>query len=133
MEIWCVTKRHTTPISPPPAVANTAAKPGRERRRFGGGTSPTPLTGLARHAQPGSILYATWVNNMSSGRSGPAARSPAIPACVPNIRLVAERVLLAPPTTRGGATAEAASLHSLEIHALDDLEVGVSHFTLEPQ
>ena len=40
------------------------------RMRAGsGGTSPTPLPGSARHAQPGSILYASRVNKMSLARA----------------------------------------------------------------
>src|SRR6516165_9649333 len=38
-------------------------------RAGSGGTSPTPLPGSARHAQPGSILYASRVNKMSLARA----------------------------------------------------------------
>jgi hypothetical protein len=48
-----------TPPMTPRRRAEEGAAPGL------GGTSPTPLPGLARHAQPGSILYASWVNKMS--------------------------------------------------------------------
>jgi hypothetical protein len=41
---------------------------GKEQRRRLGGTSPTPLPGSARHAQPGSVLYTLWVNMMSVAR-----------------------------------------------------------------
>jgi hypothetical protein len=42
---------------------------GREATPGLGGTSPTPVPGSARHAQPGSILYASWVNKMSLARA----------------------------------------------------------------
>ena len=54
---------------PPPLVQHRRGLAGRERRRGLGGTSPTPLIGSARHAQPGPILYAFRVKEMSLARA----------------------------------------------------------------
>jgi hypothetical protein len=49
----------------------------KERRRVWGNISDAaPHLGLARHAQPGPILYTPWVNKMSVVRMGALALAP---------------------------------------------------------
>jgi hypothetical protein len=61
----CPAKRSTTAAATQPGGA-TAPREGAAPDL--GGTSPTPLPGSARHAQPGPILYAFRVNEMSLAR-----------------------------------------------------------------
>src|SRR6516162_5232121 len=46
-----------------------AADERRSGAKWGDISDAAPRLGLARHATPGSILYRTWVNNMSLGRA----------------------------------------------------------------
>jgi hypothetical protein len=55
------------PLPPPPPCG--MGDPGKKRRRIGGNISDAaPHAGLARHAQPGPVLYTPRVNKMSLAR-----------------------------------------------------------------